>query len=101
VGAAVVVAGKLTNVGVGGAFIETTAPAQLGDDVAVTVERGRDSFEHTFQLRGRIAWLSANDGRRVAGFGVSFATATDAEERRLRRLVLDLLRAHGGAGGGL
>ena len=47
-----------------------------------------------FQLRGRVAWLSAADGRRVAGFGVSFARASDAEERRLRRLVLDLLRAH-------
>jgi Tfp pilus assembly protein PilZ len=87
-------AGKLTNVGVGGAFIESEVPAALGDEVAVTVERGRDSFEHTFVLRGRVAWLSANDGRRVAGFGVAFATATDAEERRLRRLVLDLLRAH-------
>jgi Tfp pilus assembly protein PilZ len=85
--------GKLTNVGVGGAFIESEVPAAFGDEVLVTVERGRDSFEHTFQLRGRVAWLSANDGRRVAGFGVSFATASDAEERRLRRLVLDLLRA--------
>src|SRR5262245_16115763 len=40
--------GKLTNVGVGGAFIETTVPAAVGDEVSVTVERGRDSFEHTF-----------------------------------------------------
>jgi Tfp pilus assembly protein PilZ len=92
-GPAAAATGKLTNVGVGGAFIATSVPATVGDEVLVTVERGRDSFEHTFQLRGRVAWLASNDGRRVTGFGVSFATATDAEERRLRRLVLDLLRA--------
>jgi Tfp pilus assembly protein PilZ len=91
-------AGKLTNVGVGGAFIEVGVPAQVGDEVVVLVERGRDSFEHTFQLRGRVAWLSAADGRRVAGFGVAFARTSDTEDRRLRRLVLDLLRAHASRG---
>ncbi len=86
--------GKLTNVGVGGAFIDSPLPVKNGDEIAVVVERGRSSMEHSFQLRGQVAWLANADGRRCAGFGVSFTTASDADERRLRRLVLDLLRAH-------
>jgi hypothetical protein len=84
---------KLTNVGVGGAYIDVPLLARVGDDVQVTVERRRGSLEHGFQLRGRVAWLAIHDGR-SRGFGINFQTATEADERRLRRLVLDLLREY-------
>jgi Tfp pilus assembly protein PilZ len=89
-----VATGKMTNVGAGGAFIEVALPVAVRDDVLVTIERPPASLEHSFQLRGRVAWLASADGRRCAGFGMSFAAASDADERRLRRLVLDVLRVH-------
>ena len=89
-----VATGRLTNVGVGGAFIDTPMPVAIGDEVVIVVERQRGSFEHSFQLRARVAWLASSDGRACSGFGVSFSITSDADERRLRRLVLDLLREH-------
>ncbi len=85
---------RMVDIGVGGAFIEGGLAATIGTDVVISVERPSGSLEHGFQLRAKVAWLGASDPRRRGGFGASFTSTTEADERRLRRLILQLLREH-------
>jgi Tfp pilus assembly protein PilZ len=89
-----VVRGRLSNVGIGGAFVDIALVAQVGDEVVVAVERQRGQADPGFQVRARVAWLAAADGRTCKGFCVAFTAQNDADETRLRRLVLDVLREH-------
>jgi hypothetical protein len=87
-----VVRGRLSNVGTGGAYVDIAMAAQIGDEVTVTVERQRGAADGGLMLRAQVAWLAASDGRSCKGFGVAFCAYGETDERRLRRLLLDLLR---------
>jgi hypothetical protein len=86
--------GRVADVGAGGAYVETEMPGTVGDIVDIEVERVPGTLSHGFHLRGQVAWTSGAEGRRRAGLGISFAAPTEADERRLRRFVLDILKEH-------
>jgi len=86
--------GRVADVGVGGAYIETQLGAELGAPVEVEIERLKGSLAHGFHLRGQVAWQASPVGRKRGGIGIAFAARTEADERRLRRFVLDVLREH-------
>ena len=81
--------GRASDIGLGGVFVETSS--ELAEGTAVELEvRGTGTNEHGLRVRGTIAWRRTADD---AGLGVSFGEPpSEAEERRLRRFVLELLR---------
>ena len=86
--------GRVADVGAGGAYVETELRGNVGDVVDVEIERIKGTLAHGFHLRGQIAWLGAPEGKRRGGVGICFGAPTEADERRLRRFVLDVLREH-------
>jgi hypothetical protein len=88
------VAGRVADVGAGGAYVETELTGAVGDPIDVEIERVKGTLTHGFHLRGQVAWAAAPEGKRRRGLGVAFASATEADERRLRRFVLDVLKEH-------
>ncbi len=86
--------GRVADVGAGGAYVETELRGNLGDAIDVEVERIKGTLSHGFHLRGQVAWTASPEGKRRGGLGVAFGAATEADERRLRRFVLDVLREH-------
>ena len=75
---------------VGGLFVEADAPFTPGEPVEIEVETENN---YRLRVRGNVGWLAhARDGQ-PAGVGITFqAVVGESDERRLRRLVLELLR---------
>ena len=82
--------GIVTDVGTGGAFVETSAKARGGEPVELEVERR--AGEHGFRVRGKAAWAVPAGKGRKAGFGIAFDVGVEAGERHVRRFVIELLR---------
>ena len=89
-----VASGRVSDVGAGGAFVETELRGSVGDAIDVEVERIKGTLSHGFHLRGQVAWTTSPEGKKRGGLGVCFGAPNEAEERRLRRFVLDVLREH-------
>ncbi len=86
--------GRVADVGAGGAFVETALSGTVGDTVEVEVERAKglaDPWVPPARARGLAVGAQ---GRRRGGLGIAFAATSEADERRLRRFVLDVLREH-------
>lgn len=78
--AALVKPGEVSDLSVGGAYIVTSAPAQLGDEVWIRFVA--PTAWEPLDLRGEVRWVEAG------GFGVAFAgELTEAELRAVRALV--------------
>lgn len=82
--------GLIVDLGAGGLFVETALRAGSAD--AVEVEVDRRSGEQPLRLRGKVAWSAETRKTGRAGLGIVFSASDEGTERRLRRLILELLR---------
>jgi uncharacterized protein (TIGR02266 family) len=79
--------GRAVNLSAGGAFIETTAPADAGDPVTLTF---RDpAGGPSLLLRGRVRWVTPFGTLQnpQPGMGVAFTGLDDVQRRRLQELL--------------
>jgi Tfp pilus assembly protein PilZ len=86
--------GRVADVGAGGVYVETELRGSVGDTVDVEIERIKGTLQNGFHLRGQVAWTAPAEGKRRAGLGVCFGAGSEADERRLRRFMFDVLRDH-------
>jgi hypothetical protein len=81
-----------TDLGPGGIFLTARVDAKTGD--AVEIQVPTSDTEHPLRVRGRVAWIRRAD---PPGIGVSFEQLqSDADLRRLWRLIIQLLHARVG-----
>jgi Tfp pilus assembly protein PilZ len=75
---------------VGGIFVATDAAFTVGEPVEVEVE-----LDNAYRLKsgGNVGWIAHGGAAVTAGIGVTFQSVIgDAAERRLEKLVLELLK---------
>ena len=75
---------------VGGLFVATDAAFTVGEPVELELE-----LENAYRIKsgGTVGWIAHSRASTVAGIGVSFNSVIgDAAERRLEKLVLELLK---------
>jgi Tfp pilus assembly protein PilZ len=74
----------------GALFIAVDAPFTVGEPVELEVETDNN---YRLRVRGNVGWVSHRSREHPAGVGITFqAVVGDAAERRLHRLILELLR---------
>jgi Tfp pilus assembly protein PilZ len=74
----------------GALFVAVDAPFTIGEPVELEVET-----DNNYRLRvvGNVGWVAHRSKEHPAGVGVTFQSVVgDAAERRLHRLILELLR---------
>jgi Tfp pilus assembly protein PilZ len=74
----------------GALFIAVDASFTVGEPVELEVETDNN---YRLRVRGNVGWVSHRSREHPAGVGITFqAVVGDAAERRLHRLILELLR---------
>ncbi len=74
----------------GALFVAVEAPFTVGDPVELEVETDNN---YRLRVRGNVGWVAHRSKEHPAGVGITFQSVVgDAAERRLHRLILELLR---------
>jgi len=74
----------------GALFVAVDAPFTVGESVELEVETDNN---YRLRVRGNVGWIAHSSKEHPAGVGITFQSVVgDAAERRLQRLILELLR---------
>lgn len=74
----------------GALFVAVDAPFTVGEPVELEVETDNN---YKLRVRGNVGWLAQRNKEHPAGVGITFQSVVgDAAERRLHRLILELVR---------
>jgi Tfp pilus assembly protein PilZ len=74
----------------GALFVSVEAPFTVGEPVELEVETDNN---YRLRVRGNVGWVAHRSKEHPAGVGITFQSVVgDAAERRLHRLILELLR---------
>ncbi|HEU5058760.1 MAG TPA: PilZ domain-containing protein [Kofleriaceae bacterium] len=74
----------------GALFVSVDAPFTVGEPVELEVETEN---HYRLRVRGNVGWVAERSKAHPAGVAITFqAVAGDAAERRLHRLILELVR---------
>lgn len=74
----------------GALFVSVEAPFTVGEPVELEVETDNN---YRLRVRGNVGWVAQRSKEHPAGVGITFQSVVgDAAERRLHRLILELLR---------
>lgn len=74
----------------GGVFVETDSPFTVGEPVEIEVETDNN---YKLKVTGNVGFVSQRKDGQASGVGVVFQSVVgDSSERRLQRMVLELLR---------
>lgn len=74
----------------GALFVAVEAPFTVGEPVELEVETENN---YRLRVRGNVGWVAQRSREHPAGVGITFQSVVgDQAERRLHRLILELLR---------
>ena len=74
----------------GALFVAVEAPFTVGESVELEVETENN---YRLRVRGNVGWVAQRSKEHPAGVGITFQSVVgDQAERRLHRLILELLR---------
>lgn len=74
----------------GALFVAVEAPFTVGEPVELEVETEN---HYRLRVRGNVGWVAHRSKEHPAGVGITFQSVVgDAAERRLHRLILELVR---------
>ncbi len=74
----------------GALFVAVDAPFTVGEPVELEVETDNN---YRLRVRGNVGWVAQRNKEHPAGVGVTFRSVVgDEAERKLHRLILELLR---------
>lgn len=74
----------------GALFVAVEAPFTVGESVELEVETENN---YRLRVRGNVGWVAHRSKEHPAGVGITFQSVVgDQAERRLHRLILELLR---------
>ncbi len=74
----------------GALFVAVDAPFTVGEPVELEVETDNN---YRLRVRGNVGWIAHPSKAQPGGVGITFQSVVgDAAERRLHRLILELLR---------
>jgi Tfp pilus assembly protein PilZ len=74
----------------GALFVAVDAPFTVGEPVELEVETDNN---YRLRVRGNVGWVAQRSNDHPAGVGITFQSVVgDAAERKLHRLILELLR---------